>query len=50
MIRFINRLTGTVMLVSEQRKEEYLAAGHRLIELPAEPAKPTRKTRTTKAK
>ncbi len=30
MITFINSLTGTEMLVADDRKEEYLAAGHRL--------------------
>lgn len=30
MIKFINALTGTEMLVADDRKEEYLAAGHRL--------------------
>lgn len=30
MIKFINAYTGTDMFVSEERKEEYLAAGHRL--------------------
>lgn len=28
MIKFINSLTGTEMLVADDRKEEYLAAGH----------------------
>lgn len=30
MIKFINALTGTEMFVADDRKEEYLAAGHRL--------------------
>lgn len=30
MIKFINSLTGTEMLVADDRKEEYIAAGHRL--------------------
>ena len=30
MIKLINRLTGTVMWVADERKEEYLAAGHKL--------------------
>lgn len=30
MVLFINSLTGTEMLVADNRKEEYLAAGHRL--------------------
>lgn len=32
MIRFINRLTGTLMLVDAARAAEYLAAGHFLLE------------------
>ena len=28
MIKFINSLTGTEMLVADDRKDEYLAAGH----------------------
>lgn len=28
MIRLINRLTGTLMLVAPEREAEYLAAGH----------------------
>lgn len=38
MIEIVNRLTGTKMWVADERKEEYLAAGHRLA---AESAKPT---------
>lgn len=30
MVKFINRLTGTEMYVDESRKDEYLAAGHKL--------------------
>ena len=30
MIEFINALTGTRMQVPDERKEEYLAAGHKL--------------------
>lgn len=30
MTVFINSLTGTEMLVADDRKEEYLAAGHKL--------------------
>ena len=36
MITFINSLTGTEMLVADDRKEEYLAAGHRLAASSAE--------------
>lgn len=35
MIKFINSLTGTEMLVADDRKEEYLAAGHKLAALPS---------------
>lgn len=34
MVRFINALTGTEMLVADDRKEEYIAAGHRLAAEP----------------
>lgn len=48
MVKFINRLTGTVMWVADDRVEEYRAAGHRPAadpkpEIPAqepEPEKP----------
>lgn len=30
MIEFINRLTGTRMWVADERKEQYLEAGHKL--------------------
>lgn len=30
MLKFISKLTGNVMYVAEDRKEEYLAAGHKL--------------------
>ena len=40
MIKFIHSLTGTVMWVADERKEEYLRAGHRLAPVPcAKPAK-----------
>ena len=53
MIRLINRDTGGDTWVHEDRLEEYLAAGHRLLpDLPPapapEPAKPARKPRSTK--
>ena len=38
MIEFINRLTKTKMWVADERKDEYLAAGHILA---AGSAKPT---------
>ena len=53
MIRLINRDTGGDMWVHEDRLEEYLAAGHRLLPDPPpapepEPEKPARKPRSTK--
>lgn len=52
MIQFINRDMGTIMYVDESRKEEYLAAGHKLaadvtLEKP-EKARPAAKKRRTK--
>lgn len=38
MKEFINSLTGTRMLVADDREAEYKAAGHRLV-APAEQAK-----------
>lgn len=56
MIKFINALTGTEMLVADDRKEEYLAAGHKLAagsvakkaETVEETKAPTRKSATKK--
>ena len=39
MIKFINSLTGTEMFVADDRKEEYLAAGHVLAVNPPVKAK-----------
>lgn len=56
MLRFINGITGTEMFVADERKDEYLAAGHRLAASATEttekaPAKPkTVKKTTTKKK
>lgn len=44
MIKFINALTGTEMLVADDRKDEYLAAGHRLAAV-----SPVKKAETVKA-
>lgn len=38
MIKFIHNLTGTEMWVAEERKDEYLGAGHKLA--PVSCAKP----------
>lgn len=49
MITFINGLTGTLMQVSDERKEEYLAAGHKLAaETPSETKEPA-EARTEKS-
>ena len=42
MIKFIHNLTGTEMWVADERKDEYLGAGHKLAPLPC--AKPTKET------
>lgn len=34
MVKFINKLTGSVMWVAEDRQEEYIAAGHKLAAAP----------------
>jgi hypothetical protein len=48
MVKFINRLTGTVMWVAEDRVEEYKAAGHKPAVAPKPPApKPEAKKKTT---
>ena len=39
MIKFINRLTHSEMWVADERKDEYLAAGHRLAATSAKPEK-----------
>lgn len=43
MVKFINRLTGTVMYVSDERAEEYKKAGHKVATDPAPKKKTTRK-------
>lgn len=51
MVKFINRITKTVMYVTDDRKDEYIKAGHMLVvDKPAEPEKPVTKKRTTKKK
>ncbi|MBR4681590.1 MAG: hypothetical protein IKP03_10910 [Fibrobacter sp.] len=39
MIEFINRVTGGQMWVADDRKDEYLAAGHRLAVKPVKAEK-----------
>ena len=43
MVKFINRLTGNVMWVAEERVEEYEKAGHKKAIVPPAKKKPTRK-------
>lgn len=40
MIKLIDKFTGTVMWVTEKRKDEYLAAGHKLAAISESPAVP----------
>lgn len=47
MIKFINKLTGSEMWVAEDRKEEYLKAGHKL---PGEPKPEKNASKRGKAK
>ena len=53
MVKFINRATGTIMWVADERVDEYKAAGHSLAadvsaEEPAEKPKKTRKAKKEK--
>lgn len=48
MVKMINRVTGSIMWVTEERKDEYLAAGHKLAAEPAPTKEP--KERKTKEK
>ncbi len=60
MVKFINRFTNTEMWVADERKDEYLAAGHTLaadapsakptvVDEPIEEKKVVKKTTTKKA-
>lgn len=49
MVKFINKLTGTVMLVADERAEEYKAAGHKPV-APAKPAEKEKKKTAAKGK
>ena len=44
MIKLINRVTGSVMWVADDRAEKYLAAGHKLAAEDKAAEKPTRKS------
>lgn len=49
MIKLINKMTNTPMWVADERKDEYLAAGHKLAaELSAKPAEVVEETRPKK--
>ena len=58
MIKFINKLKGTEMWVADERKDEYLRAGHKLAldcakptkEEPKEPEKKATVKKTPKKK
>ena len=39
MVEFINKLTGTKMLVPDERAAKYEAAGHKPVAAPKKPAK-----------
>lgn len=44
MVKFINSFTGTEMWVADDRKDEYLGAGHKLAPTACEPCeKPAKK-------
>lgn len=45
MVKFKHKLTGTIMHVPEERKEEYLTAGHELV---VDTPKETKKKKTKK--
>lgn len=52
MIKFINKFTGSEMWVADKRKDEYVAAGHKLaatvISKSAEPEKEPEKEKTVR--
>lgn len=51
MVKLINKLTNTEMLVNENRKDEYLSAGHKLADTASkELTNKTATKRTTTAK
>ncbi len=60
MVQFVNKRSGLIFLVADERKDFYFAAGHRLAaevsaEKPSEPVtveekKPVKKKATTKKK
>ena len=50
MVKFINKVTGTAMWVSEECAEEYRAAGHRPAVPSVEPEKPAVRPAVKKSK
>lgn len=50
MVKMINKLTGTVMYVEEDRKGEYVAAGHRLVNDSTSKAVPKPETKAPELK
>jgi len=50
MVKFINKLTGTEMWVADNRKDEYIKAGHVPAFDVTEAKKPTPKKRAAKSK
>lgn len=48
MVKMISAVTGAVMMVHEDRVEEYLELGHRMVPPPPPPPKKTRKKAETK--
>ena len=50
MVKMINRVTGSVMWVTEERKDEYLAAGHKLAASASKRTAPKEAEKKGKAK
>lgn len=50
MVKLINRTTGSVMWVHEDRLDEYLRAGHKLAPAPPPPPPAPRTTRPPKSR
>ena len=50
MVKFINRLTGSVMWVADDRVDEYKAAGHKPAASGTKPAEAKPKKQTNKTK
>jgi len=43
MVKMINALTGTVMLVADDRVKEYEKRGHKVVEAPKKEEEPKKK-------